>query len=255
VSEEGHIYSQINRNIDRIITSFRQHELRYLGIYNHLLTQLPVVDVAKNEEYQREYKAFWTMRGIGKRYCAAYFQYLQQHKKGGPIDPVEVYRYLLDFPTRQAESGAEGQTIQFSSATKLAHMATPSLPLYDKQVRALYLLPETGETPSQKLDCCRRNYDFVKKEHKRIVRCGLLGRSIRNFRNAFPEAEEHTDAKVIDWLIWKFFALATSERWFRQGRCAHSWCDPVQKTSRGRGTEIPQRHKEERRSLTLWTIE
>ena len=177
--------------------------------YSWLLQQLPDTDVAADssasENYRGKYRKFWVMRFPSESYFPAYFQYLQHHKTNQCIDPKAVCRAL-----RSESKDRKGQeTIQFSFATKLAHMANPSLPIFDGLVRSFFFLPVPGSNQDfdERLRTHGENYQFLQQEYKRITQDGLLEPAIGAFRKRFPETR-HTDVKVIDWIIWAFVDLA-----------------------------------------------
>jgi hypothetical protein len=50
-------------------------------------------------------------------------------------------------------------------------------------------------------------YKFLKNEYSRVLANNLLKPAIDDFKNRF-KTKQHTDEKIIDWLIWAFIEWA-----------------------------------------------
>lgn len=200
------MYRLINRNVADI--------LKYVGTknvktYSELLADLNNTDVSKDVKYRKRYHGFWKMRFPSNRYREAYFDYLEKQKKSSNITPKAVCLHL-----REASRGEKGNDIiQFSFATKLAHMVNQTLPIYDDRVSAFFFLrePETDPDFNNRLQLYSDRHEFLKREYGRVLADGLLQPSIRAFRRQFHEYP-HSNVKTIDWLIWAFVSLAREER-------------------------------------------
>ncbi len=198
------MYSLINQNVGLILDQLSSKDTE---AYSWLMANLASTNVSSNAAYQSKYRNFWVMLYPSQTYCQAYFRLLQRLKGSKSIDPVAVCQAL-----RLDSKGKSGNDIiQFSFATKLAHMTNPDLPIYDHMIRQFYFLP----TPAGDLAFDARlagylaSYSFLKDEYRRVIADGLLARAIQEFRRVFPMCE-HSDVKVIDWLIWWFVKMAES---------------------------------------------
>jgi hypothetical protein len=63
----------------------------------------------------------------------------------------------------------------------------------------------TGES-EERLAKLTRFYEFLKAEYARVLKDGLLDKSIQEVRHSFPNSKL-TDEKIIDSLIWAFINL------------------------------------------------
>jgi len=184
--------------------------------YNWLSTELRNRDVSTDTEYQRRFRVFWRIR-CGDEWGRAYFSILEREKHSSSCDPVAVAGELLPIPSRK-----DKETLQFVFATKLAHMVNPHLPIYDSMVCTFfYLNPPAGATADARLQKCREIHSFLRDEYARVLRDRLLSPAIAAFRAQVPAAKDHTDEKIIDWLIWQFVDLAYREDWFARGLCRY----------------------------------
>jgi hypothetical protein len=210
------LYRLINDRIAEITQAFKQTQ--DLEDYSWLSSALHEEDVSTSAYYQRRFRAFWRMR-CGDEYGRAFFAKLEASKRESGVDPILVAGELYAFPTRE-----QNKTLQFSFATKLAHMINSHLPIYDSMISAFYFLPMIGSSGNidARLRQCRRYFVFLKTEYARILAEGSLNPAICVFRQALPHAASNTDEKVIDWLVWKFVDLAYQGEWFPCGLCHHN---------------------------------
>jgi hypothetical protein len=95
--------------------------------------------------------------------------------------------------------------LQFSYPTKLCHMVSPKLPIYDSRVARFYLFqePSTHWPLPTRITAYVAFHDFLRNEYARILSGNLLKPAIDGFRQRF-NPKQHTDEKIIDWLIWAF---------------------------------------------------
>ena len=156
-------------------------------------------------EYQGRYKNFWTMypARLSETFYQKYFGALQST----PVSLSNLCQVLWDASARP--NGR--QSLQFSFATKLLHMLQPELPIYDSRIAWFYFFPEPSrDWPlERRIETFVGFYEFLIDEYSRIIRKGLLAKSIAAFRERF-KPDNHTDEKIIDWLIWQFVTLANA---------------------------------------------
>jgi hypothetical protein len=86
-------------------------------------------------------------------------------------------------------------------------MLQSELPVYDSIVAKFYFLPEGEGAFDEKLSGLLDSYRFLKAEHERVRRDGLLRAAIQAFRARFDVEERLSEAKIIDTLIWRFAAM------------------------------------------------
>ncbi|MFH1969510.1 MAG: hypothetical protein ABIJ53_04235 [Verrucomicrobiota bacterium] len=211
------MYRLINERIKDITKAFADPmRSGALEEYNWLCTALRDRNVSISGDYHRRFRAFWRMR-CGGEYGHAFFTLLERGKSLSELDPVSVARELYEYPTRGGR-----KTLEFSFATKLAHIVNLHLPIYDSMVSKFYFfIPPDSINIDERLAHCGHNFTFLRTEYARVIDEGLLAPAIRAFRKALPAAAGHTDEKVIDWLIWQFVDIAYRKDWFPSGLCRH----------------------------------
>ena len=208
------MYKLINRNVANILGNIRMKEVK---TYSELLGDLNGTDVSKDEKYRRKYRAFWNMRFPSDQYREAYFEYLQTHKESKNITPKTICQELKEASVDEKRN----YIIQFSFATKLAHMLDQTVPIYDSMVSTFFFLrnPKRGLDFDERLRLYSNSHEFLKREYKRVIDESLLQPSIRAFRQKFQEYPQDP-VKIIDWLIWAFVSLASEGR-FLSGKFQH----------------------------------
>jgi hypothetical protein len=141
---------------------------------------------------------------LGQAFRSAYFTLLEKEKRSTASPAVDkVARALYEIPVAK-----ERKALQFSFASKLAHMVNPRLPIYDRAVEAFYFLPRSySGTPEERLQNLMLSYRFLIDEYERVLRDGLLDPALQAFRRHFGVSADYSDEKVIDTLIWKFVPL------------------------------------------------
>ena len=197
------MYRLINRNAVEIPERI---SIKDVKTYSELLDELNRTDVSKDAEYRKKYHGFWKMRFPSHRYREAYFDYLQKHKKRNDVTPKAVCQALKNTSVDEKDK----HIIQFSFATKLAHMLDQKVPIYDDRVSAFFFIrnPKTDISFDDRLNLYSESHEFLKREYKRVIANGLLEPSIRAFRRKFHEYPQEDNVKIIDWLIWAFVSLA-----------------------------------------------
>lgn len=176
--------------------------------YAWLLDRLHHVNVSGDSEFQRKYKHFWAMNvaRLDDVYLNEYFQYLEASKNSGRTTSsvADVAKYLHQFQTGKGGK----QSLQFSFASKLVHMIDPARPVYDRLVERFYFLPEPQCSGIDRLEELNKSYEFLRREHARILKLGLLHPAIAVFERHFSNLPiAVTKEKIIDSLIWGYVSL------------------------------------------------
>jgi hypothetical protein len=202
------MYHLINENIANVLdTIYRKKDidpyLKMAEIFN-------TGRVADNDEYKTTYRKYWQLNAarLSDHYCNHYFQVMEDHRHQHHVDIEDVVKALYEVP-----SNSKGRkTIQFSFATKLLHTIDNTLPIYDSLVVDFYFLPQIKPSwkYGNKLSAYTRAYNFLLREHKRVLDKRLLSQSIQKFRERFALPSLYSDQKAIDTLLWKFSAYARS---------------------------------------------
>ncbi len=161
------------------------------------------VDVASDSHFQGLYRNYWRMNvaRLDAAFYAKYFQLLAEGQRSRNVD--------LDYIVRELAKGPENPSLQFSFATKLAHMIDPTVPVYDSFVAAFYFyVAPTPKRPfEERLNALMSFHGFLKREYDRVIRHGLLNEALQKFRTHFETMNRICDERIIDWLIWGCVSL------------------------------------------------
>lgn len=193
------MYDLINNHVQIILATIPQN---HVTDYDWLIQNL---QQAGTPQYQANYRNYWGMNAarLNAAYYGAYFQALQAALANPP--PLgNLAQALYQIPAH-----ANGrQSLQFSFATKLLHMANPQSPIYSKEVAAFYFFqgPDYNHPLQQRINDLVAFHNFLSTEYARVLTNGLLTTSFQAFHAQF-NPQHFTDVKIIDSLIWAFVAL------------------------------------------------
>lgn len=196
------MYILINQNIELLLNSTKPR--KDIEPYVQLVEQLPKKNVGQDKDYQREYCKYWKLNSarLCEKYLAEYFDYLERCKSCRDNVTVEkVSRKLYEIPANK-----NGQSLQFSFASKFVHMLNPEQPVYDSMVETFFGLKSGSDIKNfdKKISHLLCSYKFLQEEYGRVLEERLLEHSIMRFREKFEICEDYTNIKVIDTLIWKY---------------------------------------------------
>lgn len=198
------MYSLINKYKNQIIEQIGN---THVGDYDWLLDNLGKKNVSIDLDYKRRYRRFWAMNAalLPDDFLDVYFKYLEDNKNNQNVNLKEVCEYLYEFPTDKKDN----KSLQFSFATKLVHMVTPNMPIYDRMIKDFYFLPglQIKSNFQRRLLHYILIYDFLKEEYQRILDGNYLQEAIQTFRNQL-KPKTFSDEKIIDSLIWQFVGMA-----------------------------------------------
>lgn len=160
---------------------------------------------ADQPSYQKEYRRFWAMNAaqLSPDFYTTYFRALKV-SISQPPQLRDVVHWLYESSARRSGD----KSIQFSFATKLVHMASPRLPIYDSRIAKFYFfrVPAEQGRPQDRIDKFLEFYAFLIEEYGRVIERGLLTAAIQEFRHQF-NPQHITEEKIIDSLIWAFVTL------------------------------------------------
>jgi len=196
------MYNLINNNIDKVLQCLDRD--KDVKPYVNLICRFNDTNVSADLDFQREYRKYWQLNAarLNDKFCAAYFDLLEKSKQDENMTVKSVVQRLYEIPAH--DDGLP--SLQFSFSTKLVHMIDHKLPIYDSRVAAFYFfqIGPTNESCSDKLDRHMKAYNFLIEEYERILQHRLMDYSIEQFRLKFGLAQEYTDNKIIDTIIWGF---------------------------------------------------
>jgi len=194
------MYRHINNHIEPILAVLRNENL--VPDYDSLMCAFRNTDVATDEEFQIRYATFWGFHpGASPEWRTEYFRLLQRIRRNGSTPDLEQICNQTRGTRRDTPS------VEFSFATKLVHMVDPESPIYDRNVRAFYLLKDPNGKPDTRVAYCLQVYDHLVTEYERIRKQHLLDKSIKCFQREL-QPRTFTDVKIIDSLIWAFVKWA-----------------------------------------------
>jgi hypothetical protein len=191
------MYSVINAFHRTIISEI---DPQYVKQYEWIREKVEDVD---SPQYQQQYRNFWQMNmsRLSSGFYATYFGLL---KAPTPLALDSLCQTLCEASTRSTGI----RTLQFSFATKLLHIQNPHLPIYDSRVARFYLFeaPASDRPLQERITKLMAFYEFLVAEYARVIDNGLLATAIAAFRERF-KPQQHTDEKIVDWLIWALVGL------------------------------------------------
>jgi hypothetical protein len=200
------MYQLIDENIEVILDTVNRR--KDIDPYLALADMFNAGSVSDNDEYQGVYRKYWQLNAarLSDSFCKHYFRVMEDCRHADQLSIENIVEALYSVP-----SNSKGRkTIQFSFATKLLHTVNNTLPVYDSLLSDFYFFPQIKPSwnYSKKLAAYLRAYDFLLREHKRVLDNGLLSESIRKFRDRFALPGTYTDQKIIDTVLWRFSAYA-----------------------------------------------
>ena len=193
------MYSLINQFAETVVGAIPPN---HVADYEWLLQNTAHLTTS---DYQRKYRLYWAMNvaQLSPPFYSAYFGALDAALKQ-TTTLSDVTRILYDASARRDGR----QSLQFSFATKLLHMANPVLPICDSQIAGFYFFQETTTSLNlqQRINGFVAFHDFLVQEYARVLESGLLAEAIQEYRRQL-NPQHVTDEKIVDSLIWAFVGL------------------------------------------------
>ena len=197
------MYRLINQNAAATIKALdRIGDLNeYLRLRAELVSDR---DVTSSAPFQRSYRRYWRMNAarLPDSFYSRYFKVLAQCQGRRHADVATVARTISD---------AEGENhgLQFSFATKLAHMVDPHVPVFDSFVANFYFfaVPSSSRPFEDRLASLLEFHAFLSREYARVIRLRLLAPAIAQLRSECKLESTVPDERVVDWLIWAWVSL------------------------------------------------
>jgi len=197
------MYQLINENADAVIGEVDM--IRDVRRYVELRLRLLSEDAATADPaFQRAFRAYWGMNAA--RLSTAFFdRYFDTLARCQSVGHTDIPRVVADL----ARTSPARPSLQFSFVTKLAHMVTPELPVYDSFVAAFYFYvpPESGRGFEERLQELMGFYGFLQREYARIAAKRLLLPAVQAFRARFDLPAAVGDERIIDWLLWGWVSV------------------------------------------------
>jgi len=201
--------------VDRLGQKTDENKKSALEIYSDLKNCLKAQNIKGNADFKKTYVKFF---GMGQSrlipsYYDCYFSLLDENKGKPEVSLPDILRSLR--PVSKTSKGR--QSLQFSFATKLVHMINDEEPIYDSRIKFFYNItePPSGIEFAGRIATYLDIQKSITSEYHRIVRDKLMEPSIRYFRRKYLDRGDHSDIKVIDWIIWQFVSLVNGG-WIRE---------------------------------------
>lgn len=199
------MYRLINQHCDAVVNALGA--IGDINDYLELRRRLTVAhDAALDPEFQRAYRKYWRMNParLGDDFYKRYFDLLAETQRVGKADLAAISKDLGRHASRDG--------LQFSFATKLAHMVDPTIPVYDSFVASFYFYqpPPATKPKSERLAGLLSFHDFLVREYDRIIFEGRLDWAIRHLRASRGVDESIPAQRIIDWLLWSWVSLLRS---------------------------------------------
>lgn len=196
------MYRLINQNAPAVVAAI--DGIGDLSTYVRLRsTFLSEGDISADPNFQSSYRRYWGMNNARQSevFYSRYFALLGECRNSGSADVARIIQQL-------SETGGGSRGLQFSFATKLAHMVDPRLPVYDSYVAAFYFyVRPSSKLPTERMRNLLSFYGFLRNEYERVLRHGLLAVSIREFRTTRKIDDAIPDERIVDWLLWAWVSL------------------------------------------------
>lgn len=148
-------------------------------------------DTPDNAEFQRAYDAFYRVRR-NEAWRAEYFRLMADFQKRTTPTFGEILLRLYQ---------ATGQ-IEASFASKMIATLDADMPIWDSRILKVLNLKLTGKTPELKLSNAVILYDRICRWYKAFLQTENAKNMIRQFDSEFPEFQNMSSMKKIDFILW-----------------------------------------------------
>lgn len=162
--------------------------------YQKIIGKLHSVNVAQNQEFQREYNVFFRMRQRKPEFYTDYYQFMELHKNDSLSD--------LSFQTVLYHFYDSFGRIEASFSSKLLSIINPDMPVWDKYVLENLGLKVPSCTASGRLEKIVILYDQICTWYQSFMTTEDAHKMILLFDDAYPDAGI-TDVKKIDLILWQ----------------------------------------------------
>ena len=179
--------SQVMKALPKIESGLQ----KYLCLRDRILTE----NVAKNDDFQRDYNHFFRVRQKSQEFYTEYYKFMEKHKNDKALTYEAVLKHLYRI---------EGK-VEASFASKLLSMINPDLPVLDRQVLENLDVKLSRPTDHKKrIECSLAAYEEICEWYKNHFKSGEAKEWIKLFDGHYPEAKNKiTDVKKIDLILWQ----------------------------------------------------
>jgi hypothetical protein len=176
--------------------------------YRDLMSWFDATNAADDEAFQRRFAYFYRMnrRGLTPEFKLHYFRRLEELRDEPTVPVSDLVWELYEFPT------GRGKSLQLSFATKLAHTANPSYPIYDSLVSRVFgFRPAYVKDPRARFATLWTFYSALAPTYERMLAQPETQSLVEAFHRKYRTTpREVSDVKVLDFVLWA------------AGKCGHT---------------------------------
>lgn len=189
--------STLTADKDAIIRAISEKSVTH---YRDLMSWFDGTNAADDEAFQKRFAYFYRMnrRGLTAEFKRHYFRRLEE-LRGQPTVPVsDLVWELYEFPT------SRGKSLQLSFATKLAHTANPSYPIYDSLVAGVFgFRPSYVKDPQARFSTLWSFYTALAPTYEHMLAQPETRSLVKAFHREYETSpREVSDVKVLDFVLW-----------------------------------------------------
>ncbi len=189
----------IERNASKIVARI---EPASIHVYLFLADRFVATDIENDHVFQLLFRSYYRLdtAGLTPEFKAAYFRLMAKAKRKSESEVREFAKHLYKYPNRKGQ-----KTLQYSFATKLANLVTPSTPIYDSEVASLlsFKPPSHKLSFEARLETYQEFLDGLSETYRAVIRKDLLPKTVFAFRRAFcDEASRIPNTKTLDFIFW-----------------------------------------------------
>lgn len=168
--------------------------------------QLKTVNVASNEDYQKNFTGYYRVRR-DENWLRKYYEFMEENKNNTELKFADVLRYLSNIPHAvkkcKANPSGTAKTIEVSFASKLYATINTDYPIWDSQVvNALGITIPKELSSTDKINHFIKAYEELKKAIDRFLETENGKECLREHDRLFPNFIDLSPVKKIDFFLW-----------------------------------------------------
>ena len=159
--------------------------------YDFLMKRFPLVDVSKDEVFQKKFTGFYRIRRNKETFLKKYYMYMES-LKGKEVSFVDIIKKINTFKG----------SIEPSFSSKMLATLDPNMPVWDQ-----YVLSNANiKAPAYynvTIDRCVQTYQKVTVFYDSLLKGADAKEMISLFDSKLPEYKHFTLIKKIDLMLWQ----------------------------------------------------
>jgi len=179
-------------DIDKINETMQKSRfIKMVARYQHLISNLHVIDISKCETFQRTYNCFFQLRR-NENYRRQHFEFMEANKFNKQISFKIILNHLSNIQN----------TVEASFASKMLSIINPDMPVLDSKVLQKLSLKKPSPISPKKIDETIQLYDKICDWYKAFKNTNQYTQWIKLFNQHFPNSGI-SDVKKIDFVLWQ----------------------------------------------------